>query len=234
MVKLVTFDLDNTLWDVDRIIIKAEQQMRGWLEQQVPESLTFYQPETLGELRQEVAIRHADRIHDLSFMRKQVLFEVMQLAGYQESQAKLLAEQAFDVFYQGRNTIEFFPGALQMLEELSHEYTLFALTNGNANINLAGIADYFAGALSSADVGRRKPEPAMFQAALRRFAVPASDAVHIGDHLYDDVHGANNVGMRTIWVNLTDQERQPDDAEPDVEVNDLGQVRSAINHLRQL
>ncbi len=231
MLKLITLDLDNTLWDVDRIIINAEAQMRAWMAEHVPYSLSHYQPDTLNTLRAKVVEKHPHKVHDLSFMRQQVLYEVMKLAGCSELQAQRNAEAAFEVFYVGRNTIEFFPGALDMLAELSREYTLYALTNGNANIELAGISDYFAGALSSADVGCKKPDAAIFQAALQQFALQPQQAVHVGDNLLDDIHGANNVGMRSVWVNLTGHQRGQQDAVPDAEVTHLNHVSGAIRQL---
>ena len=40
----------------------------------------------------------------------------------------------------------------------------------------------------------------MFNAVLTRTGLP-NQAVHIGDHLSDDILGANNAGMLSIWYN---------------------------------
>ena len=45
-----------------------------------------------------------------------------------------------------------------------------------------------------------KPEPLMFQEALRRLGVPASDSAMVGDRLSTDIQGAAGVGMQTILV----------------------------------
>jgi len=37
MIKLLSFDLDNTLWSVDPIIIRAENAMMEWLYDNYPE-----------------------------------------------------------------------------------------------------------------------------------------------------------------------------------------------------
>ena len=36
-IRLVTFDLDNTLWDVDTVIHRAEKETRNWIQPRVPE-----------------------------------------------------------------------------------------------------------------------------------------------------------------------------------------------------
>ncbi len=229
-IKLVTLDLDNTLWDVDSIIVQAEAEMVAWLEAHVPDCVALYQSDALGEVRDEVFAQHKDRAHDLSFMRTAVLQTLMQRAGYGDTEARQLAGRAFEVFFEGRNRVVLFPGAEDMLTALAERYTLFALTNGNADIDKAGLAAYFQGAFSSADVGVKKPHARMFEAPLQRVDVAAHQAVHVGDHLVDDVQGAAGVGMHTVWVNLNDAMHEGD-VHPTHEVSDLEQVAEVIRQL---
>ena len=42
----------------------------------------------------------------------------------------------------------------------------------------------------------------MFEAALAQTGVSAAEVVHVGDHPIDDIQGAQEIGMFTIWVNL--------------------------------
>lgn len=228
-VKLITLDLDNTLWDVDSIIINAENKLKTWLSEQVPDSLAHYQPDNLNTLRQNVATRHADKTHDLSFMRTQILFEVMRQTGLSEGEARRQAKAAFDVFFEGRNQVKLFDGALEMLRSLSSKFDIIALTNGNANINRTGLADFFSGAYSAADVGNKKPHPAMFEAPLSALQLQPDQAIHIGDHLVDDIQGATDVGMHSIWVNLVGA--QPVDVTPSREVTHLGAVDEAVQQI---
>ncbi len=230
-IKLITLDLDNTLWDVERIIVKAEQSLVQWLGEHVPDSLTHYQRDRLAEIRAEVIARYGDKSHDLSFMRTQILYEVMRRTGLNERDARRMAIRAFDVFFEGRNQVVFFPGAIEMLGELSERYPVYALTNGNANIEKAGLGDYLQGAYSSADVGASKPRPEMFNAPLSALDLQPSQAIHIGDHLVDDVHGAANVGMFSVWVNLTRSAMDADDTPPTREVSELAAVAAAVEQI---
>lgn len=228
-IKVVSIDLDNTLWDVDRIILNAEKEMRGWLNEHVPSSTALYTPERLDVYRQRIIEAHEDKRHDLSFMRIAVLGELIRESGFAEVEARTLAEQAFDVFFHWRNQVEFFPGAEDMLTHLAERYPVFALTNGNADVARAGLSAYLSGAVSSADVGVSKPDKAMFNAVLERAGASAAQALHIGDHLHDDIYGANQAGMASLWVNLdARQQRTADDSAPTREVESLHDVPEAV------
>jgi len=52
----------------------------------------------------------------------------------------------------------------------------------------------------SAAVGVEKPDPGIFQHALRRCECPPGRALHVGDSEIDDVAGARGVGMEALWV----------------------------------
>jgi putative hydrolase of the HAD superfamily len=71
------------------------------------------------------------------------------------------------------------------------------LTSFQSHFELEGL---FAVTMSSADHGYMKPHPSIFEAALERVAVTASDAVMVGDSLAHDIEGALGLGMRAILV----------------------------------
>ncbi|MEM7000405.1 MAG: HAD family hydrolase [Pseudomonadota bacterium] len=230
-IQLITLDLDNTLWNVDSTIRRAEASLRAWLGEHAPAALQIYAETDMTEFRQR-AVEHApDKRHDLSYLRVFVLTEVCVAAGYSASEASTIAEDAFAVFFDGRNQVDFYPGAKEMLATLSQDYPLLALTNGNANIERVGIGQYFQGAISSADVGASKPDAEMFNAALKNSDCNAADAIHVGDNLIDDIQGAKAVGMHTIWVNLAAQERRHDEPMADIEIRHLNDMSAAVAEL---
>lgn len=227
-IRLLTFDLDNTLWDVDKVIVAAEAGMREWMQSNVPSSMAFYTSEYLPDFRAQVIEQFPSKRHDLSFMRVEVLKRVMQAAGFDVEQSAAHAQSAFEIFFEGRNRVEFFDHALDQLAQLTSRYPLLALTNGNADIERTGLSKYFSGAYSSADVGASKPSPEMFHAALEEYSLEPSQAIHIGDNLVDDIAGAQSVGMHTIWVNFKDVQKHNGDAEPTREISALDQLGTAV------
>lgn len=52
----------------------------------------------------------------------------------------------------------------------------------------------------SALVGSSKPSPAIFEEALRRVGVSADEALHVGDSLLEDYHGARGAGLASVLV----------------------------------
>lgn len=226
--KLVTLDLDNTLWDVEKTIRAAEQELVQWLAQHAGAAHKIYSSSDMVELRNQTLQQHANLRHDLSRLRIEVLFNVMRAAQYPEDEARKLAEAAFEVFFAGRNRVVFFPHALEMLQTLSARYPIYALTNGNADTTRTGISQYLHGAISSAQVGASKPDPRMFQAALDQAGVQAHQCVHIGDHLDDDIKGANAVGMHSIWVNLHKTQSVDKTLQPRFEVTHLSEIVSTV------
>jgi HAD superfamily hydrolase (TIGR01662 family) len=63
-----------------------------------------------------------------------------------------------------------------------------------------GLEDYFAVTLSSGQVGATKPEPRIFEEALRRVGVAPEEAVYVGDNYFADVVGARRAGLTPILL----------------------------------
>ena len=72
--------------------------------------------------------------------------------------------------------------------------------NTQALIDKGGLRVYFEYVMSSARFGRRKPDPAIFRAALAHFGVLPEAAAMVGDNYEADIAGAQAVGMQGIWI----------------------------------
>lgn len=197
--RLLCFDLDDTLWPVRPVIIRAEHRLRNHLDAVAPQVHKRLGPEDFTALREARLAADPGLRHQLSALRRLVLEDALRASGYAE--AERLAAEAFDVFFDARHDVAYFEGTLEALEVLSRRYTLAALSNGNADIRRLGLERIFAFHLNAEGVGAPKPQPAMFEAALQRAGLGPEQAVHIGDHAVDDVQGAAAVGMKTVWVN---------------------------------
>lgn len=201
MIKLITFDLDNTLWEIDPVIVKADHAMRNWIEQHVPEAVAQLELQQFKTLRQRVVEEHPDIAHKPTFLRKKMLYRMFRAAALEHDQAEHMSEQAFEVFFHHRNQVTLFHEAEALLQQLSQRYPLIALTNGNADLQRVGIGQYFRAHFNADKVPNPKPFPDMFEAALAFAGVKAHEAVHIGDHPDEDVAAAAALGFHTIWFN---------------------------------
>lgn len=96
-----------------------------------------------------------------------------------------------------------------------------------------GLLDLIDGAVYSSELPVGKPHEHAFAAALRAVGVtdPAR-AVFVGDRAWDDVHGAQQVGMRAILVPHSDiphDQLGPVEGEPDAVVQRLGEVLEHVD-----
>ncbi|AIZ34696.1 HAD family hydrolase [Pseudomonas sp. K1(2024)] len=229
-IKLITFDLDDTLWDTAPVIASAEILLRDWLAANAPR-LGSVPVEHLFAIRERLVQAEPALKHRISALRRRVLFNALAEVGYAQEQAQALADEAFEVFLQARHQVEVFPEVEPVLEILRQHYVLGVVTNGNADVRRLGISDYFRFALCAEDLGVGKPDPAPFLEALKRGGVEAAAAVHIGDHPGDDISGAQRAGLRAVWFNPQGKDWTGERA-PDAEVRQLSQLPEVLARWR--
>lgn len=233
MIKLITFDLDNTLWDINPVIIAAEKRLRNWVAEQVPEAVAHLEMDQLKQVYKKIREEHPELLHHPTNFRKKILHTVFSRVQTNPEPAASLTEKAFQVFYEGRNQITLFHQAEAILKNLSQRYPLIALSNGNANLTMIGIDQYFKAHFSSETEGKAKPHKAMFERALAFSQIEAHQAIHIGDHPIEDVEAASKLGFSTIWFN---QNQQQDSTlcNPTEQIHNLDQLESAVYRIEQL
>ncbi|KAF0862220.1 HAD family hydrolase [Pseudomonas sp. LD120] len=225
-IKLITFDLDDTLWDTAPVIANAEATLRQWLTEHAP-NLGSVPVEHLWAIRERVLNHEPSFKHRISALRRRVLFHALEEAGYEHTQANQLADQGFEVFLHARHQLDIFPDVQPTLEALANHFALGVLTNGNADVRRLGLADYFKFALCAEDIGIAKPDARLFHEALHRGEATADSAVHIGDHPGDDIAGAQQAGLRAIWFNPTGKAWEAERA-PDAEIRSLKELPALL------
>lgn len=223
-IKLLTFDLDHTLWAPEQALAGAEQAMRAWLSQHYPQVTELYSAKEFLKYRLQLAANQPQLAVQVSAMRIEVLRMFFLQSGMDHEQALKVAKQAFAVFYHERSKIQFYPDALATIQQLAKRYPLIALTNGNADLELIGIDHLFTAYFNADSVGTAKPQPEMFVAALQHAEVLAQECVHIGDCPINDVLAPKRLGMNAIWVNAKQEQWQSDEYAPD----------AVVSHVREL
>jgi putative hydrolase of the HAD superfamily len=203
MIKCITFDLDDTLWAVDPVIVEANKTLYQWLAEHAELFVKCYQLSDFDQLKHRALAVFPDISHSVTLIRLKQLEIGLIEAGYSAEQAVALSHQAFEVFIEARNQVELFEHARSMLEQLKASgYLIGALSNGNADVNRVGLGDIFDFALNADGVGKEKPHPLMFEQMLHQQQLRPEQVIHIGDNPHHDIVGAKNVGLWTIWVNL--------------------------------
>jgi putative hydrolase of the HAD superfamily len=94
-----------------------------------------------------------------------------------------------------------------------------------------GLAERLDVAVFSSEIGKRKPHPAIFEHALESLGVAAPDAVFVGDRLYEDIRGANELGMTTIQALWFRADEHPDGGVPDFQAFTQMDVLNVLDRL---
>lgn len=228
MIELITFDLDDTLWDNGPVIRRAVHEGYSWLLQQHPELAKIHDVSTLDALKESIRTSTPDLEYRVSEVRIVGMMRALQEIGYDATTARQLAEEAFDHFTLWRHKVELFAGTEQMLATLAKHYRLGVITNGNVDVRCIGLGDYFAFSVSADTLNCAKPSPVIFEHALRTANVAPENTLHVGDNLITDVHGAANLGMKTLWFNPENRPLPANSTVPDITVNALADIPAAI------
>ena len=152
----------------------------------------------------------------------------------------ILAEQMSEDFLH-LTTAHFslLEGAEELVRYLAKKYPLTVVTNGFVEVQYekferSGLRDCFAHVVLSEEVGCQKPNPGIFEAALRMNGVSAEDVVMIGDSWGSDIQGAINAGIDQIWVNknpesgVGNQEAQNEKLQSTYVVSSLAEVMKIL------
>jgi putative hydrolase of the HAD superfamily len=99
-----------------------------------------------------------------------------------------------------------FPDVMPTLIALRDRgYRLGVISNWDGNLpdmcREWGIASFFDFILASWGVGYAKPNPLIYQEAVRRAAVTPEAILHVGDNYTADVLGAQAAGLGAVWLN---------------------------------
>ncbi|CAH9065521.1 5-amino-6-(5-phospho-D-ribitylamino)uracil phosphatase YigB [Pseudoalteromonas holothuriae] len=220
-IKVLSFDLDDTLYNNHPIIRAALQAQADYLLQ-IPkwphQDAAFW-----SRCRNQAVQQTPELAHDVTAWRQQALYIGLLACGFNHTQATKHAQQAYAAFAQARSQITVCPSVLTLLTDLKQRYTLIAITNGNVEVDEFNLAGVFSLVLQAGKDGRAKPYPDLFDNAARQLNVKHSNILHIGDNLDTDVQGANNAKCHSVWLNNQDCQYQYQGL-ADIEISNIKQL----------
>jgi putative hydrolase of the HAD superfamily len=120
-----------------------------------------------------------------------------------------------------------------MLSNASHDPLIQRL------VDRLGFRPWLDPALSSADTGIRKPDPAAFGPILQAWKLPGRALMMVGDTLGEDILGARRAGMHAVWIPSRKDARQesavqasdPLPETPDATIDRLGDLPDYLDRL---
>lgn len=205
-IKVIFFDLDNTLWDFDKnskialgeiydLYLKPLDKSNIGQNQFI-EIITKNNDQLWEEYRKGIVTKE-----ELRFLRFRDTLDSMGIYEY-ESIDEIDMQYLIRTSYQP-NLID---NAVNILEYLYPKYSLGLITNGffeaqQIKLTNCKIDRYFKYIVISEKAGVQKPDSAIFKYALELSSSKACDVYFVGDDFNVDIKGAYNAGISSIWLN---------------------------------
>jgi putative hydrolase of the HAD superfamily len=209
-IKHVFFDLDHTLWDFDKNsaltfdkIFKLHNvgvDLESFLKVYEPLNLKYWKRYRNDEI-DKIELRYG-RLRDTF---DEINFNV---------EDGLINSLSTDYIEHLSSFNHLFEGTMDLLEYLHPKYQLHIITNGFEEaqlkkMNSSAITAFFKTITNAEVAGVKKPNPIIFNYALKIAKAEPNESIMIGDNYEADVLGALNVGYDAIFFNYRDDETEP-------------------------
>lgn len=147
-----------------------------------------------------------------------------------------LAEHLSEIFQNERRSRHIaYPDAESTVKQLQGRYILAIVSNGPADMQLekltgSGLRGYFDVVVIAGQIGAAKPDTKIFKAVLEQLGLKAEETIMVGNKLATDISGAQQAGIKAVWLNRDRKERS-DSAEPDYEISNLNELQLILDSL---
>ena len=187
----VIFDLDQTILDRNRSLLdyvrwQAEGMLRADVSNVDAFVTRFIELDSNGRVWK-------DRVYE------QLLSE-FKISGWAVNELLAVYKLCFCSFARPM------AGAIDAITSLKDSgYLLGLISNGMSpfqerNFRALGVSTLFDSVLVSQAVNLRKPDAKIFHMCCRELGVLPESAVYVGDNPDADIRGANDVGMKTVFI----------------------------------
>ena len=222
---VVSFDLDETLWEFQPMMDGALAATLAALAARAPglESVTVAE---LHAARAQVAVEMEGSYEEL---RRESFRRVLAERGVDDPE---LPGWMVQHWMAARvESVALHADVEPALDELERRgYLLGAITNGNFPFDRLEVGRRMAFIVHAELVGDPKPHPAPFAHAAELAGADPSRWVHVGDSIPSDVIGAQEYGLRAVWINRRG-DPLPEDVHPDAELPSLTGLPDVVDAL---
>lgn len=134
-----------------------------------------------------------------------------------------------------RKRLRLYPQVQEALDQFHVHYRMAIVSDAQSayavpELRAVGLMNYFNPIIISGDYGYRKPDPRLFQKALDALQVRPEQALFIGNDLYHDIFGAQQVGMKAILVSSEQGTMSNQSIVPDYTISRFAELIGAVEH----
>ena len=190
--KVIVFDLDNTLIDRQRAFT---EMLKDRIELTLPEDKKHLK---------EQAIQDILMWDDNGTVSRSVSFKKY----CDKYEVTCMTSEELSTYWTtiSGSVVYLFDDVIDVITYLKKKYRLAILTNGSPisqrrKLESTGILNMFELSVVSGEVGIDKPDPRIFDVMCERMKVKPEDCLYIGDNYVNDVLGARNAGWNAIYLN---------------------------------
>jgi putative hydrolase of the HAD superfamily len=135
--------------------------------------------------------------------------------------------------------LRLYPQVLEVLKQLRPQYRMAIVSDAQSayavpELSDVGLRDYFDPIIVSGDYGYRKPDPRLFQKALDSLQVRPEQALFLGNDLFHDILGAQQVGMKAIMISYSSNISSTSSILPDYMITQFAQLPQAVDYFKTL
>ncbi|WP_163938493.1 HAD-IA family hydrolase [Paraferrimonas sp. SM1919] len=223
-IKVISFDLDDNLYDNRPLLIAAEKKLRLWLAGHIntlPE-MSFW-----TQIKQQCLESTPALANDISLIRQHTLATGLQILGKSKQQAERLAIEAMPLFIHWRSQLQLDQQVKNTLHYLGLKYPLIAITNGNIDIKNTELDAFFKFSFQADINNPKKPASHLFAKACMQLNIAPQQLLHIGDHPRSDIYGAQQFGAQTIYLTPAygrSEQKPLFGAVPNWQISDINQL----------
>jgi putative hydrolase of the HAD superfamily len=134
-----------------------------------------------------------------------------------------------------RKRLRLYPQVQETLDQLRSYYSMAIVSDAQSayaipELSAVGLLKYFDPIIISGDYGYRKPDARLFQKALDALQVRPEQALFLGNDLYRDIFGAQQIGMKAIFVSSNQGNTSNQTISPDYTIYRFADLPQAVNH----
>lgn len=138
-----------------------------------------------------------------------------------------------------RRRLALYPEVKKTLDDLRPTYHLALVSDAQPcfampEIKAVGLDGYFSPVIISASFGYRKPDPRLYQEAIRAMKLDPSEIMFVGNDMFRDISGAQRCGLKTLFFDSNQGAKSHENVTPDYATARFDEIPKGIElHARE-